>query len=185
MIAITKKINPIHAFIVILLFQTILMVAKGYEKDFFHVDEALTFMLANSEYGLEVPEKYKNEWRPGSDYYDLLTVSADNTFNYKQVYINQTNDVHPPLYYFVIHTVSSFFPLQFSKWFGILPNIFFFSIDTSFYFPVIKQYTKFKIQSSSSMRTLRLFIRRSFNCRIHANVQHDSRHFDDSSIYKL
>ena len=53
MIAITKKINPIHAFIVILLFQTILMVAKGYEKDFFHVDEALTFMLANSEYGLE------------------------------------------------------------------------------------------------------------------------------------
>lgn len=134
MIAITKKINPIHAFIVILLFQTILMVAKGYEKDFFHVDEALTFMLANSEYGLEVPEKYKNEWRPGSDYYDLLTVSADNTFNYKQVYINQTNDVHPPLYYFVIHTVSSFFPLQFSKWFGILPNIFFFLLTQVFIF---------------------------------------------------
>lgn len=134
MISIDKKINPIRVFIFILVCQTCLMLAKGYEKELFHVDEALTFMLANSEYGLEVPEKYKNEWRTGSDYYDLLTVSSDNTFNYKQVYINQTNDVHPPLYYFVIHTVSSFFPLQFSKWFGILPNIFFFLCTQIFIF---------------------------------------------------
>lgn len=131
---IAKKINPSKAFILILLLQTCLMIAKGYGKEFFHVDEALTFMLANSEYGIEIPEKYKNEWRPGSDYYDLLTVSTNNTFNYKQTYINQTNDVHPPLYYFLIHTASSFFPLQFSKWFGILPNIFFFLCTQIFLF---------------------------------------------------
>ena len=110
------------------------MTARGYEKEFFHVDDAFTFMLSNSKYGIEVPDEYKNKWRSGSDYYNLLTTSTDSTFNYKQVYINQTNDVHPPLYYFIIHTIMSFFPQQFSKWFGIIPNIFFFLCAQIFIF---------------------------------------------------
>lgn len=129
-----KKINPVLLFTFILFLQAYLMIAKGYEKEFFHIDEAFTFMLSNSEYGLEVPDEYKNRWRPGTDYYSLLTSSPENTFNYKQVYTNQVKDVHPPLYYFIIHTISSLFPQQFSKWFGIIPNIFFFLITQVFIF---------------------------------------------------
>lgn len=126
MISIAKKINPIRAFIFILLLQACLMVVKGYDKEFFHIDEALTFMLANTKHGMVIQDEYKNKWIPSKNYYNLLTVSENNSFNYKQVYTNQAKDVHPPLYYFIIHTISSFFPQQFSKWFGILPNIFFF-----------------------------------------------------------
>lgn len=134
MIPFAKKINPVLLFTLILLLQTYLMVAKGYEKEFFHLDEVFTFILSNNKYGMDMPANYKNEWNPGSDYYNLLTTSADNTFNYKQVYKNQTNDVHPPLYYFIIHTITSFFPQQFSKWFGIIPNIFFFLCTQVFIF---------------------------------------------------
>ena len=134
MIPLAKKINPVLLFTLILLLQTYLMVAKGYEKDFFHLDEAFTFMLSNSKYGIEIPDEYKNNWRSGNDYYNLLTTSVDSRFNYKQVYTNQTKDVHPPLYYFIIHTITSFFPQQFSKWFGIIPNIFFFLCTQIFIF---------------------------------------------------
>lgn len=140
MLSITKRINPVVVFILILLLQTYLMTARGYEKEFFHVDDAFTFMLSNSKYGIEVPDEYKNKWRSGSDYYNLLTTSTDSTFNYKQVYINQTNDVHPPLYYFIIHTIMSFFPQQFSKWFGIIPNIFFFYVLKFLFFYYLTTY---------------------------------------------
>lgn len=134
MLSTIKKINPIFVLTAILLLQTYFMIAKGYEKEFFHVDEAFTFMLSNSKYGIDIPDEYKNNWRSGSDYYNLLTTTVDSRFNYKQVYINQTKDVHPPLYYFIIHTITSFFPQQFSKWFGIIPNIFFFVCAQIFVF---------------------------------------------------
>lgn len=129
-----NKINPNFLFVFILLLQTILMVAKGYEKEYFHVDETFTFTLSNSKYGIHVPNEYKNRWRSGTDYYNLLVTSPDTKFNYKQVYTNQTQDVHPPLYYFIIHTISSLFPYQFSKWFGITPNIAFFLCTQIFIF---------------------------------------------------
>lgn len=110
------------------------MIVKGYDKEFFHIDEALTFMLANTKHGMVIQDEYKNKWNPSKNYYNLLAVSENNSFNYKQVYINQAKDVHPPLYYFIIHTISSFFPQQFSKWFGILPNISFFLITQIFIF---------------------------------------------------
>ena len=127
-------INPKLIFIFILVLQTILMTAKGYEKEFFHVDEPLTFMLSNSKYGIIVPDEYRDRWRDGTDYYNLLVATSDTKFDYKQTYINQTQDVHPPLYYFIIHTISSLFPYQFSKWFGIAPNIAFFLYTQVFIF---------------------------------------------------
>ena len=40
---------------------------------------------------------------------------------------NLSDSVHPPLYYFLLHTVCSFFPETFSKWLGIIPNMVLFS----------------------------------------------------------
>ena len=39
-------------------------------------------------------------------------------------------DVHPPLFYIVLHTICSCFSGSFSKWFGIIPNIFYYGITT-------------------------------------------------------
>lgn len=64
-------------------------------------------------------------WVSGSDYVDYLSPSKTNRFNYASVYYNQRGDVHPPLFYLALHTVCSFFPGVFSKWFGIFNNMVF------------------------------------------------------------
>ena len=43
-------------------------------------------------------------------------------FDYASVYYNQTQDVHPPLFYFLLHTVCSLFPGSFTKWTGLGMN---------------------------------------------------------------
>lgn len=58
-------------------------------------------------------------WVPGQAYIDYVTASENNTFNYASVYYNQRGDVHPPLYYSLLHTICSVFQGNFSKWFGL------------------------------------------------------------------
>lgn len=64
-------------------------------------------------------------WVPGEDYLHYVAVSPENTFNYASVYYNQRGDVHPPFFYILLHTVCSFFPESFSKWYGLGVNITF------------------------------------------------------------
>lgn len=68
-------------------------------------------------------DTYTTTWVPGQDYLDYLAVAKDNTFNYASVYYNQRGDVHPPLFYILLHTICSFFQGQFSKWFGLALNM--------------------------------------------------------------
>ncbi len=66
---------------------------------------------------------YTTTWVSGQDYVDYITASDTNRFNYASVYYNQRGDVHPPLFYILLHTICSFFPGVFSKWFGIGINM--------------------------------------------------------------
>ena len=54
-----------------------------------------------------------------------MTVSKEHRFDYKNVWINQSHDVHPPLYYAILHTICSFFPEKFSVWYAGIINIIF------------------------------------------------------------
>ncbi len=53
-------------------------------------------------------------WMYGSELFEQLTVSESERFQYGQVYLNQAMDVHPPLYYLIVHTVFSLFPGSYS-----------------------------------------------------------------------
>ena len=64
-------------------------------------------------------DTYTTGWMNGEDYRDYLTATEDSKFNYISVYYNFRGDNHPPLYAMLLHTVCSFFPGRFSKWFGI------------------------------------------------------------------
>jgi len=63
------------------------------------------------------------EWFPADYYNDYLTTTGSTRFEYGSVVSNQINDVHPPVYYILFHTVSSLFPNVFTKWIGISINI--------------------------------------------------------------
>ena len=90
------------------------------------MDEILTYGLANDETGRGVGCVVKDgvRFEPSSaGFIDYLTVSPGNRFDYESVWRNQKNDVHPPLYYAVIHTVCSLTPGRFSIWSAGIVNI--------------------------------------------------------------
>ncbi|MCR5790020.1 MAG: hypothetical protein K6G83_09040 [Lachnospiraceae bacterium] len=65
----------------------------------------------------------ENCWMRGDELYEQLTTTAEKRFQYSQVLINQMLDVHPPLYYLLVHTVFSFFPERYSDYFLFFINI--------------------------------------------------------------
>lgn len=104
-----------------------LMVSIGAKKDGFDIDEYWTYGLANSyqQPFLNVPE---GRWISGTAFSDYLQVGS-HAHEYLNVYENQIADVHPPLYYLLIHALSSVFRAAgFTKWTGIALNIFFFCV---------------------------------------------------------
>ncbi len=64
-------------------------------------------------------------WVSGEDYLHYVTASPENRFNYASVYYNQRGDVHPPLFYILLHTICSVFSESFSKWYGLILNMVF------------------------------------------------------------
>lgn len=75
-----------------------------------------------------IDELSKNEiptWRSREDAIDYVK-AGDNRFNYASVYYNQLRDVHPPLFYMLVHTVSSVFNNTFSKYIIFFVSIPFF-----------------------------------------------------------
>ncbi len=98
-------------------------------KEGFYIDELWSYGLANSAETPFLQEKsgYMEHWHEPSFYEAYLTVSADERFSYDIVYANQEQDVHPPLFYCILHTVCSLFPGRFSKWYGLSTNLFFFA----------------------------------------------------------
>lgn len=93
--------------------------SRGGVKADYHIDEYLTFILANNRVGwfsVEDGKTYTGD--------ELITASmgADG-LDYRAVWANQRNDTHPPLYYVIIHTLSVLLRQLPFKWIGLIPNI--------------------------------------------------------------
>ncbi|MDE6435496.1 MAG: glucosyltransferase domain-containing protein [Lachnospiraceae bacterium] len=134
-----KKMNhKIKAALTIfIILHIIFAVFLGMNKINFHYDEWLTFGLANNTMGGVNIENGKL-YHGFSLYNDYLSVKDAERFDYEGVWENQAKDVHPPFYYVIIHTICSVFSEQSSKWFGIIPNIFFMVCIDIFLFLLAK-----------------------------------------------
>lgn len=69
----------------------------------------------------DIKSEFVPTWRSSDEANDYLTIQPKDVLNYGMVYYNQSRDIHPPLFYFLVHTVSIFFMGHFSKYiiFGI------------------------------------------------------------------
>ncbi len=65
-------------------------------------------------------------FRQKEDAFTYLTIGKGDVLNYFSVYYNQARDVHPPLFYFLVHFVSTIFYGQFSKYIIFTINLVFF-----------------------------------------------------------
>ncbi len=143
------------------------------QKDGYHMDELLTFELANAEYNPwivptqpvgrlakfmqqeiyedSLGETLGNLWDTAMDvlqngrdskllsyradvydepvwisreqFHEYITVGERDGFNYLSVYFNGREDDHPPVYYMLVHTMSSIFRDRISPWMGCIFNL--------------------------------------------------------------
>ena len=101
------------------------------------------------------PEFSKNEvlfkeiptWKSNEDAHDYLTIGQGDVLNYRSTYINQVFDVHPPLFYFCMHLVSSIFYGKFTKYIGFTLNMIFFLGTLYFLDKICKRLGKSKISA--------------------------------------
>lgn len=149
-----RRISPFTVLLVIIIAE-LLWTASVFclKKDNFHSDEIWSYGLSNSFYqpfvyaeaGVYIDDITEddyanfNHWVSGSVMHDYITVQRGEAFSYCAVYDNQTLDHHPPLYYFLLHTVCSFFPDVFSPYFAFVLNCIFLVFTQIFLFRLSKR----------------------------------------------
>jgi uncharacterized membrane protein len=145
------------------------------QKIDYHIDELLTYNLSNStSFNVDPGEKYESY---GNYQEKFLTTSEETRFDYQTVWKNQANDVHPPFYYVIIHTISSFIPGEFSKYIGIGVNLIFNALIILFLYKFSFKITNNKTIASitslfwavnpgviSDMMFIRMYVMTMFFC---------------------
>lgn len=87
----------------------------------------LSATIKNVRYYRNHPEEFKSleeaelraelpVWKTPEEAIEYLSVSKGEELNYASVYYNQSRDVHPPLFYSLVHLICSFFVGTFSKY---------------------------------------------------------------------
>ena len=113
--------------LLILQFVTILYFCNC--KEGFHYDECYSYYSSNATNALFVPE---NDWKDCEEIRSEFQVRKGDRLNYGLVNQMQSLDVHPPLYYFLLHTVCGMSKGIFSKWQGLSINLLFFVLSWIF-----------------------------------------------------
>lgn len=104
----------------LLLLQLVVLFYYGNRKAGFHEDEFYSYYSTNKTAGLFVEDR---TWQERDDFRNDFVVLENERFRYGIVKQMQSWDVHPPFYYYLLHTACSFFPGVFSKWLGIAVNM--------------------------------------------------------------
>lgn len=119
-----KRKLPVGTIAVYLGFVLLMAIVVLLKNDYY-IDEIYSYGLSNDTgVDINMTFEYDKTYTPGASlYWDYVEVQKGEQFDYASVWRNQANDVHPPLYYAVLHTICSFFPDTFSKWYAGVINI--------------------------------------------------------------
>lgn len=115
-----KRIWKWAVLFLLLCLQLTVLIYYGNRKAGFHEDEFYSYYTTNKTAGLFVEDR---TWQERDDFRNDFVVLENERFRYNIVKQMQSWDVHPPFYYYLLHTVCSFFPGVFSKWLGISVNM--------------------------------------------------------------
>ena len=86
------------------------------------IDEIRTFGLANHSF-IPVSQNYKS-YSGEELILEYASVQKGNEFNFKQVFDNQANDTHPPVFYILLNIICSFNSGKWSLGYGLIINAF-------------------------------------------------------------
>lgn len=102
-------------------------------------DEIYTYILSNSDSEFLTFQLEPGRWYENGETIHIL--SAENGFRFNQVMLNNKGDVHPPMYYFVIHILSVINAGSCSKWIGLAANWCFAVVSLIILYALIKHIT--------------------------------------------
>lgn len=135
-------------FIIVLLECMIYVFIFSEYKTGYHEDEFFSYALSNSYYrpylygsDLQVMDNY-DVWLTGDDFKYYIRTNDKTKFKYDSVWYNQKTDTNPPLYYALLHTISSFFSNDFSWWYAFSINIVCFIVSQVFLFLISIQLSR-------------------------------------------
>ena len=122
----------------LLVIQAAVLIYFGVQKKGMHFDECFSYFNTNNSVGRQAFDRtYVTSDEIMQDFY----VKEGERFNYPYVVELQSYDVHPPVFYLLLHTLCSFFPNIYSMWFGISLNILYALLSTVFLYLIIKEFT--------------------------------------------
>lgn len=150
-----SKKKTIIIIMIMILLQSVIYIACGIKKSYIHMDEAYSLGLA-SYHRTEIQdnEDFYNNWHPKEYYEDYIALNEEEKDNFKPVYENQKNDVHPPFYYLLLRFAMSFSVGHFTKWPGIILNIIIYSLISIFTYLILKRF--FKKEENSTEKAIAL-----------------------------
>ncbi|MCR4787885.1 MAG: glycosyltransferase family 39 protein [Lachnospiraceae bacterium] len=123
----------------IIIIELAVLIFFGSLKKGMHFDECFSYFNTNNSFGREA---FDRTWVTSENIKKDFYVLPGEGFNYGFVVKLQSYDVHPPVYYLLLHTVCSFTQNIFSMWQGIGLNIFISVIATVFLFFIADRFLK-------------------------------------------
>ena len=136
----------------IVLIQVGFMTWNFTRKENFHSDELWSYGFAASSNGAhiymddeQIEYKNLNEWVSTEVLKDYVVVDEHEVFDYKSVYENCAVDIHPPIYFFVLHFILALFKGTWSKWYAFAINLFAFVLIQIFLFRLIYRISKDRV----------------------------------------
>lgn len=126
----------------IIIFFTISIILWGKIKCVSFCDEIYTYILSNSDNEFLTFQLEPGRWYLNGETGNIL--SAKDGFDFVQVMLNNKGDVHPPMYYFVIHFLSVLKSGSCSKWIGLFANWMFSVISLIVMYLLVCQVTGYR-----------------------------------------
>lgn len=110
----------------------------GRQKKYLMCDELFTYTSSNNA-EIQAFDMPLNEWLNQDWFLSQAAVTEGHAFDYAIPYRNQEADVHPPFYYFLMHTLSSLEPGRLSITAGVALNLCFLWISTLLLYLITKE----------------------------------------------
>ncbi len=133
----------IVCFIIITLLQVIGIIYAVSKREYYHMDEYISYGLVQYKNTLIYNnEDFLNNWHNKEYYEDYLTINNEEKWNFLPVYKNQAQDVHPPVYYFLLRLANMFNINNFSIWSGTILNIIIYIFASVFLFLISEKIFK-------------------------------------------
>ncbi|MBE7036790.1 MAG: glycosyltransferase family 39 protein [Ruminococcaceae bacterium] len=138
MMKLNKK--EILALVIILILQTVLYLTWSFQKAYIHMDEAYSLGLSSyDKVEIQHNEDFYDTWHTKDYYEDYLSLQDDEKTDFRPVYENQKNDVHPPFYYLFLRLGMFFDGGHYSKWPGVIINMIIYLFITVLMYLISKR----------------------------------------------